>query len=165
MNPTTGIADCCARAVSDHATTVLLKSLMNSRRLMGFTPLAENHLRASLIRTWSDGHAPHRSMSSGLMSALGQKQTLGKVRPMSALPPKADIALHCSECPLCAKSGREQPQQNPAYSITSSAPASSDCGTVSPSAFAVLRLMTSSYLVGACTGRSPGFSPLRMRPT
>jgi len=86
---------------------VLLKSLMNSRRLMGFTPLAENHLRASLIRTWSDGHAPHRSMSSGLMSALGQKQTLGKVRPMSALPPKADIALHRSECPLCAKSRHE----------------------------------------------------------
>ena len=32
-------------------------------------------------------------------------------------------------------------------------------------AFAVLRLMTSSYLVGACTGRSAGFSPLRMRST
>jgi hypothetical protein len=29
---------------SGHAITVLLKSLMNSRRLMGFTPLAENHL-------------------------------------------------------------------------------------------------------------------------
>ena len=28
------------------------------------------------------------------MSALGQKQTLGKVRPMSALPPKADIGTH-----------------------------------------------------------------------
>ena len=26
-------------------------------------------------------------------------------RPMSALPPIADIALHRSECPLCAKSG------------------------------------------------------------
>jgi len=26
------------------------------------------------------------------MSVLGQKQTLGKVRLMSALPPKADIA-------------------------------------------------------------------------
>jgi hypothetical protein len=37
-------ADCCARAVSGHATAVLLKSLMNSRRLMGFTSLAENHL-------------------------------------------------------------------------------------------------------------------------
>src|SRR5262249_3633401 len=31
----------------------------------------------------------------------------------------------------------------------------------SPSAFAVLRLITSSYLVGACTGRSAGLAPLR----
>ena len=30
---------------------------------------------------------------------------------------------------------------------------------------AALRLTTSSYLVGACTGRSAGFSPLRMRST
>jgi hypothetical protein len=56
MNPTTGIADCCARAVSGHATTVVLKSLMNSRRLMGFTPLAENHLRKSLIRSSSESY-------------------------------------------------------------------------------------------------------------
>jgi hypothetical protein len=42
---TIGIAGCCPRAVSGHATTVLLKSLMNSRRLMGFIPVAENHLR------------------------------------------------------------------------------------------------------------------------
>src|SRR6516165_427222 len=33
-NPITGTADRCARAASGHATTVLLKSLMNSRRLM-----------------------------------------------------------------------------------------------------------------------------------
>ena len=39
------------------------------------------------------------------------------------------------------------------------------CGTLRPSAFAVLRLITSSCLVGACTGRSAGFSPLRMRST
>ena len=51
------------------------------------------------------------------------------------------------------------------HSITSSAMASSDGGTSRPSALAVLRLMTSSYLVGACTGRSAGFSPLRMRST
>ena len=38
-------------------------------------------------------------------------------------------------------------------------------GTVSPIALAVLRLITSSYLVGACTGRSAGFSPRRMRST
>ena len=41
-------------------------------------------------------------------------------------------------------------------SITSSARASSAGGTSRPSAFAILRLMTSSYLVGACTGRQVG---------
>ena len=51
------------------------------------------------------------------------------------------------------------------YSITSSARASSDGGTVRPSALAVLRLIANSYLVGACTGRSAAFSPLRMRST
>src|SRR5262245_32765981 len=47
------------------------------------------------------------------------------------------------------------------HSITSSARASSMGGIVRPSALAVIRLI-SSYLVGACTGRSAGFSPLRM---
>ena len=56
-------------------------------------------------------------------------------------------------------------QQSAAYSITSSALARSDGGTVRPSALAVLRFMTNSNLVGACTGRSAGFSPLRMRST
>src|ERR1700751_1802362 len=40
------------------------------------------------------------------------------------------------------------------YSITSSARASSVGGTFRPSALAVVRLMTVSYFVGACTGRS-----------
>ena len=53
----------------------------------------------------------------------------------------------------------------PPHSITPSARAKIDCGTVSPSALAVLRLTQSSYLVGACTGRLAGFSPLRMRST
>src|SRR6516164_7600614 len=65
-------------------------------------------------------------------------------------PPKADIRI-------AAKKHR--------YSITSSARASSVVGTSRPSAFAVFRLIASSYLVGACTGRSAGFSPLRMRST
>src|SRR5512132_597017 len=49
------------------------------------------------------------------------------------------------------------------HSITSSARASSVGGTSRPSAFAAFRLITSSYLVGACTGRSAGLAPLRMR--
>src|SRR5262249_59522027 len=51
------------------------------------------------------------------------------------------------------------------HSMTSSARASRLSGTVRPSAFAVFRLITSSYFVGACTGRSAGFSPLRTRST
>src|SRR5262245_36822925 len=65
-----------------------------------------------------------------------------------------------SPCPLWAKSGHHS-----THSTTSLARASSDGGTVRPSALAVLRLSTSSYLVDACTGRSAGFSPLRMRST
>jgi hypothetical protein len=51
-----------------------------------------------------------------------------------------------------------------AYSITSSARARSVCGTVRPSAFAVLRLITSSNVVGCWTGRSAGLEPLRILP-
>jgi len=53
------------------------------------------------------------------------------------------------------KTRREQSQQE-TYSITSSAATSKPGGTVRPSAFAVLRLTTVSYLVGVCTGRSAG---------
>src|SRR5262245_1733904 len=72
--------------------------------------------------------------------------------------------------------GRERPRHRRAaekrdepaardHSITSSAVASSVCGISRPCALAVLRLITISYLVDACTGRSAGFSPLRMRST
>ena len=50
------------------------------------------------------------------------------------------------------------------HSITSSAMASTPGGIVRPSALAVLRLTTSSNLVGCTTGKSAGFSPLRTRP-
>src|SRR6516164_9323059 len=56
-------------------------------------------------------------------------------------------------------------ERAPFHSITSSARASSVGGISRPSALAVLRLITSLSLVGACTGRSAGFSPLRMRST
>jgi hypothetical protein len=42
------------------------------------------------------------------------------------------------------------------HSITSSARNNIDCGTVRPSALAVLRFTTISYFTGNCTGRSPG---------
>ena len=84
--------------------------------------------------------------------------------------PKHRASLLCHEAlncevlrPLRRQHFQPRKRCSRSHSITSSARASSDCGTSSPSALAVLRLMTSSYLVGACTGRSAGFSPLRMR--
>ena len=56
-------------------------------------------------------------------------------------------------------------QQDWAYSITSSARASSIGGTVRPSALAVIRLMTRSNLVGCSTGMSAGFVPRRILST
>jgi len=50
-------------------------------------------------------------------------------------------------------------------SMTSSARSRSASGTVRPRAFAVLRLTTSSNLVGRSTGRSAGLAPLRIFPT
>src|SRR5262245_63833661 len=62
--------------------------------------------------------------------------------------------------PFRAKSRREQmPRRAVLFDHLISA-GEQRRGTSRPSAFAVLRLMTSSYLVGACTGRSAGFSPL-----
>ena len=77
------------------------------------------------------------------MSALGQKQTCAVHKPMSAKCQKRTL----SAC----------------YSMISSARASSEGGMVRPRAFAVFRFMMSSYLLGACTGRSAGFSPFNMR--
>ena len=51
------------------------------------------------------------------------------------------------------------------YWITWSARTRIDCGIVRPKAFAVLRLITSSNLVGRSIGRSDGLLPLRSRST
>jgi hypothetical protein len=51
------------------------------------------------------------------------------------------------------------------YSITSSAWTSNEGGMVMPSALAVFMLITSSNLVGCCTGRSAGLAPLRILST
>src|SRR5215470_1221832 len=64
--------------------------------------------------------------------------------------------------------GRATEQRNELaalHSITSSARRRKDSGIFSPIALAVVRFMTNSNLVGCKTGKSAGFSPLRMRPT
>src|SRR4029077_6604084 len=58
------------------------------------------------------------------------------------------------------QAAQQEQQIAPFHSITSSARARIDGGTVMPSALAVLRLTTSSNVVGCCTGRSAGSGPL-----
>src|SRR5262249_37153226 len=75
--------------------------------------------------------------------------------------------------PIGLRARRERPRGRTAdkrdecaavHSITSSAAACSVSGTVRPSALAVLRLITSSNVVGCSTGSSDGLAPLRIRP-
>ncbi len=63
-----------------------------------------------------------------------------------------------------SRAAEQRDELPPLHSITSSATASSVGGTSRPSAFAVLRLMTSSNLADCTTGKSTGLAPLRMRP-
>src|SRR5262245_30654695 len=69
----------------------------------------------------------------------------------------------CRDRPCRRRPAEQRDELAPLHSITSSARARSVVGTSSPSALAVLRLITSSNLVGCWTGSSAGFSPRRMR--
>src|SRR5262249_23971554 len=62
----------------------------------------------------------------------------------------------------CAAEKRDE--RAPVHSITSSASARSLGESSMPSAFAALRLTTSSNLVGCCTGSSAGLAPLSTLP-
>src|SRR5262249_12681444 len=69
------------------------------------------------------------------------------------------------ERPRCGRAAEQRNERAAAaHSITSSAMASSEGGTVRPIVLAVWALMTSSNLLACTTGRSAGFAPLRMRP-
>ena len=72
---------------------------------------------------------------------------------------KSDMALG----PKCASYRLMRRSKWRFYSIASSARPSSESGTLMPSDLVVVRLMTRSSLVDCTTGRSAGFSPLRIR--
>src|SRR5262249_49734375 len=67
------------------------------------------------------------------------------------------------ERPRSCRAAQQRDELAPAaHSITSSASESTSGGMESPSALAVLRLITRSNFPGCRTGRSAGFAPLRM---
>src|SRR5262249_18588700 len=82
----------------------------------------------------------------------------------TALPPATDLPSGASpNGALCRRMHCNKMRRRIAgsYSITSSARASTEGGTVRPSVLALLRLITNWTFVAWMTGRSAGFSPLR----
>src|SRR5258707_11971820 len=138
------IAICCGRNVRGSSPSTSVVPLSNQVTTL-------NHKRFKGFKMFSDGHSEFRD------------SYLSRNSP-HVEPPRADVFSG----PTTSSDRRAAEQRDElaaVHSITSSARASSVSGTVRPSALAVLRLITNSYLVGACTGRSAGFSPLRMRST
>jgi hypothetical protein len=82
------------------------------------------------------------------MTVVGQNRKYSLRADDVRSTPESGLKSDIRPCPVRATSGLMH-RSKELYSITSSAMASSDGGTVSPSVFAVLRLITSSYLVGA----------------
>jgi hypothetical protein len=92
-------------------------------------------------------------------TASGQSRHFGRRQTTSGLPPGTDIVRPTRHVRKVPHFRPRASQQSKPYSTTSSARASTDAGRSRPSALAVFRLTTSSYLVGVCTGRSAGFAP------
>src|SRR5262249_30680682 len=121
-------------------------------------PIVDDNVLALLVSEL----AKARSQGVNLASVLSVRENAKKADPVNF-----PGWLRCRrERQGRRRSAAEQRDElAPLHSMTSSASASNLSGISRPSALAVLRLMTSSYLVGACTGKSAGFSPFRIRST
>ena len=146
---------CCARAGGGHAAAAPPKRMTNSRRLFASPPrLRTRH------RTGSNYHTKRGRPREAANVNFGSKADMCSAKGHVRSTPESGHVQCNSGCPLCATSGHAV-----TYSIASSARASKAGDTVRPNVLAVLRLIVSSYLVGACTGSSFGFSPFSMRST
>src|SRR5262245_10131996 len=121
---------------------------------------AKGYRRDVRVNMWGNS-SPDDKLVSDLAKATeaikiaarrSDRRMAGKLSPLNfgllqQYLPLADVS-RCSKIP---------------YSNTSSARCWRNHGTSRPSDLAVLRLIVSTYLTGACAGKSAGFSPLRTR--
>ena len=115
----------------------------------------------------SPATGPVASFPGKLPKVLSEPNVTLTARPPSrcrfdarSLVPEIKLRIHEQREAELARDERA-----PFHSITSSARASSIGGMVSSSAWAVVRLMTRSNLVGCSTGRSTGFAPRNILST
>src|SRR5262249_23296264 len=95
------------------------------------------------------------------MSAFGGKADIGACL---LYPQNRTLVERVAMSALCQKQTFYTAAKIP-YSISWSASDINDAGIVSPSAFAVVKLMMNSNLVGCSTGISPGFAPRKILST
>jgi hypothetical protein len=113
-------------------------------------PMAhETRLRLALM--WATA-APH---------VMNSRLLIQSPRPPPWRNPTTGVALMSPrrDRPRRRRAAEQRDELPPYHSMTSSARASNDGGTVRSSVFAVVRLMMRSNLVGCSTGMSPGFAP------
>ena len=106
------------------------------------------------------GYGPLVFVGAGRQPAVTRQRIMRRTPPSAARGEQRDPMVRCSvkfDARLILAA-----VMITAYCMTSSARCRSDGGIVSPRAFAVLRLITSSTLVGCSTGRSAGLAPFRI---
>src|SRR5262249_24345239 len=101
---------------------------------------------------------------AGLAQAFGECRyesfhPLGRTRPKKPDHWHRRLLRTRAERPCSRRTAEQRDELAPPHSITSSAIASTFDGMVIPSALAVFRLITSSYLFAPCTPTSAAFSP------
>src|SRR6516164_8532762 len=88
------VSESTAAARAVHATSSATKQMaadLNSRSLMASPAPRTTSGMKRISHFQIENCAVRYAQADRPMSALGQKQTLGHLKPMSALPPKADI--------------------------------------------------------------------------
>ena len=131
-------------------------TLSLSRPAQASLTLRPAGLLSRLKRPLSRGSSPTGYPTEPLVSYQINRQLSGWNPPPLVI---RAFGAHCHYRTHAHRSKRHP------HSITSSARASTDGGTVRPSALAVLRLMTSSNRVACSMGKSPGLSPLSILST
>src|SRR5215471_14475181 len=133
---------------------------------------AQDHVRQFLAMDDADDVLDVRAEIDRAAHQMGAFAKSGQSRRIDLVPSLAQQPRHPLIAPAAMpgavnqnEGGHESSWISGIYSITSSASASSLGGMSRPSALAATTLMTSWYLVGISTGKSPGFAPLRMRGT
>jgi hypothetical protein len=117
------------------------------------------HFGRGLEWTSGTGHCAARPMFQ-----MGQTRHSEVARLLPVYPDERTSSDRPGMSGLCQQATLS-PARYASYSITSSARSKKASGIIMPSAFAVVRLTTSSKVVGCSTGRSAGFAPFKILST